>query len=55
MDANTNIKKLLNMLSKENTGRILIIDDPNEFLKVLEEMQAQYLERHENGVVTNGK
>ena len=50
MDANTNIKKLFNMLNKKNTGQILIFDDPNEFLKVIEEMQAQYLERHENGV-----
>ena len=38
------------MLEKENTGQILLIQDPNEFLKVMEEIQAQYLARHENGV-----
>ena len=27
---------------------IYIIKDPNEFLKVLEEMQAQYLAQHKN-------
>ena len=50
MDANTNIKKLFNMLNKENTGQILIFESPNEFIKAIEEMQAQYLERHEKGV-----
>ena len=34
---------------------IYIIKDPNEFLKVLEEMQAQYLAHHENGVGENEK
>jgi len=38
------------MLNKENTGSVLIYDDPKEFLKAIEEMQAQYLERHKNGV-----
>lgn len=41
------------MLNKEEKGQVLIYDDPNEFLKVIEEMQAQYLERHEKGVGEN--
>lgn len=43
------------MLNEKNTGQILIIQDPNEFLKVMEEIQAQYLERHEKGVGENEK
>jgi len=43
------------MLNEKNTGQILIIKDPNEFLKVMEEIQAQYLERHEKGVGENEK
>ena len=42
------------MENKKNTGQILIFEDPNEFLKAIEEMQAQYL-RHENGVGNNEK
>lgn len=41
------------MLNEKNTGQILIIKDPNEFLKVMEEIQAQYLARHEKGVGEN--
>ena len=36
----------------ENNG-IYIFKDADEFLKVIEEMQAQYLERHEKGVGEN--
>ena len=43
------------MKSKTNTGQILIFNDPNEFLKAMEEIQAQYLRRHENGVGNNEK
>lgn len=38
------------MLNKEKTGQILIFDNPNEFIKAIEEMQAQYLQRHKKGV-----
>ena len=41
------------MVNEGNTGSVLIYDDPKEFLKVIEEMQAQYLERHEKGVGKN--
>ena len=43
------------MKNEKNTGQILIIKDPNEFLKVMEEIQAQYLARHEKGVGENEK
>lgn len=38
----------------ENNG-IYIFKDADEFLKAIEEMQAQYLERHENGVANDDK
>lgn len=43
------------MVNEGNAGRVLIYDDPKEFLKAIEEMQAQYLARHENGVGENEK
>ena len=43
------------MLKEKASGRVLIYDDPKEFIKAIEEMQAQYLERHKNGVVKDGK
>ena len=41
------------MLNKRNTGQILICQDNEEFLKLLEDLQAQYLERHEKRVGKN--
>ena len=38
------------MLNKNETGQILIIKDPNEFIQIIAEMQAQYIARHKNGV-----
>lgn len=37
----------------EKTNGIFIFDNAEDFLKVMEEIQAQYLARHEKGVGEN--
>lgn len=37
------------------TNGVYIIEDPNDFLKVMEELQKQYLEHAKEGVKDNDK
>ena len=38
------------MNEKENTAKILIIPDADDFIKVMEEIQAQYLAQHKGAL-----